>query len=141
VYFSGAGEIDTGRVASFLAADLALEPLWDLFARLILQSHVNGLAPKNDPSVLAAFTAEEVAQLASLTELATETFATSDRAGAVTRLINEQKRNDIQQSIAMLKRQVQIAATQSPQDVPRYLSEVMVLTQNLSALERSSAGL
>ncbi len=137
VFFAGAGEIDTGRVASFLDANLALEPLWDLFARLILQSHVNGIPPKMDPSVLAAFTAEEVAQLSCLTETAPESFATTDRAGAVARLINEQKRNDIRQSITMLKRQVQIAATQSPLDVPRYLSEVMVLTQNLSALERS----
>jgi DNA primase len=136
IYFAEAGEIDPGKVDSFIAKELALEPLWELFSRKVTQSYQKGLSPRNDPLVLAAFSPEEVTVLASLTDMAPASFATSDRNGSIDRLITEQSRNNIKQSIALLKRQVQIAVSQSPQDVPKFLSEVMILSQNLASLDR-----
>ena len=78
--------------------------------------------------------------LAAVTELSPDSFATDDRKRSLERLILEQKKANIQQSIALLKRQVQLASGQSPQDVPGFLAEVMALTQILSALDRSLSG-
>lgn len=136
VYFSEAGEIDPGKFEAFMAKELALEPLWELFSLQIAQSYAKGFAPRNDPMVLAAFSPDEVLVLASLTDMAPQSFATLDRNKSIDSLITEQSRNNIKQSIALLKRQVQIAASQSPQDVPKFLAEVMALSQNLAQLDR-----
>ena len=136
VYFAEAGEIEPGKVDSFMSKELALEPLWELFSRQVAQSYAQGHSPKNDPMVLAAFSPEEVAVLASLTEMAAASFETADRNKSIDTLITEQSRNNIKQSITLLKRQVQIAASQSPQDVPKFLAEVMALSQNLASLDR-----
>ena len=136
VYFAEAGEIDPGKVDSFMSKELALEPLWELFSRQVAQSYAQGKSPKNDPMVLAAFSPDEVSVLASLTEMPAASFGTVDRNKSIDTLITEQSRNNIKQSIALLKRQVQIAASQSPQDVPKFLAEVMALSQNLASLDR-----
>jgi len=136
LYFAAPGEIDAGKVESFMARELPLEPLWHLFGRQMLKSHANGLSPAQDPALLASFSPEEMAPLEGITGMSPELFATKDRNRSLDRLIIEQKRQNIQQAIALLKRQVQIAATQSPDQVPSFLSEVMALTQSLTALER-----
>jgi hypothetical protein len=117
-----------------------LEPLWEQFARQVIQCHVEGVVPRENPALLAAYSPEEAQILAAITDLSPDTFATEDRRRSLEKLILEQKRANIQQSIALLKRQVQVASSQSPQDVPGFLAEVMALTQSLSALERSLSG-
>lgn len=139
VFFAKPGEIDVTKVEAFVAKELVLEPLWDQFARQIAQSYAQGRAPKDDPEILAQFSPEETTVLAAVTEMPADSFATADRNRALETLIIEQKRSNIQQSIALLKRQVQIAASQSPEDVPGYLAEVMTLTSSLTALDRSLA--
>lgn len=139
IYFAQPGEIEAGKVEKFVVKELQLEPLWEQFAKQIAQSYEKGLSPKDDPTVMAAFSAEEVVVLGAITELPSESFATLDRNKSVERLIIEQKRSNIQQSIALLKRQVQIASSQSPQDVSGFLAEVMELTKSLSALDRTLA--
>jgi DNA primase len=136
IYFAEIGEIEAGKVDEFMAKELALEPLWDLFSRQVAQSYARGFSPKNDPMVLAAFSPDEVSVLAILTDMPPASFATIDRNKSIDTLITEQSRNNIKQSIALLKRQVQIAASQSPQDVPKFLAEVMALSQNLAFLDR-----
>jgi hypothetical protein len=42
--------------------------------------------------------------------------------------------------MAILKRQLQIAATQSPQDVPGYLQEMKSLSQELQTIDRGVSG-
>ncbi|MCX6123294.1 MAG: DNA primase [Proteobacteria bacterium] len=137
IYFAEPGSIDTGKVETFLAKELPLEPLWEHFAKQISQSYAQGLSPRHDPNVLASFSAEEVAVLNLITGVAPESFTSTDRNKSVERLICEQKRNNIQQSIGLLKRQVQIASAQSPQDVPKFLEEVMSLNKTLSELNRT----
>lgn len=85
---------------------------------------------------MSDFTAEEVGVIESITGLSSETFQTKDRGKALQRLILEQKRQNIQQSISLLKRQVQVAAAHSPGDVPSFINEVVALTQSLASLER-----
>ena len=137
LYFAQAGEIDAGKVEAFVAKELVLEPLWDHFARQIAQSYEKGLSPREDPAVMAAFSPDEAIVLGAITETPLESFATADRKKSIERLIIEQKRNNIQQSISLLKRQVQIASSQSPQDVSGFLSEVMALTSSLTVLDRT----
>ena len=137
LYFAQAGEIDAGKVEAFVAKELVLEPLWDHFARQIAQSYEKGLSPREDPGVMAAFSPDEAIVLGAITEMPLESFATADRKKSIERLIIEQKRHNIQQSISLLKRQVQIASSQSPQDVSGFLSEVMALTSSLTVLDRT----
>ncbi len=140
LYFATSGDIDPGVVGGFVSKELMLEPLWEQFARQVIQCHVEGVAPRENPALLAAYSPEEAQILAAITDLSPDTFATEDRRRSLEKLILEQKRANIQQSIALLKRQVQVASSQSPQDVPGFLAEVMALTQSLSALERSLSG-
>jgi DNA primase len=137
LYFARPGEIDHGKVVAFIGKELPLEPLWELFARQIAHSYAQGHLPAEHPEVLAAFTPEEVVVLGAITELDPRSFAISDRNKSIERLIMEQKRRNMQQSISLLKRQVQVAATQSPQEVSVYLAEVASLNQALTALEKS----
>jgi DNA primase len=141
LYFARPGEVEHGKVVAFISKELPLEPLWELFARQIAQSYAQGQSPCEDPEVLAAFTPEEVVILGAITGLDPRSFAIVDRNKSIERLIMEQKRRNIQQSIAVLKRQVQVAATQSPQEVSVYLAEVASLNQALTALEKSMVNL
>ena len=137
IYFAGTGEIDPGATGAFIAKELMLEPLWDQFAKQVVQCHALGELPREKSDFLAPYSPEEVQILAAVTELSPDSFATENRKKSLERLILEQKRSNIQQSIALLKRQVQLASAQSPQEVPGFLAEVMSLTQSLSALDRS----
>ncbi len=141
LYFARPGELEHGKVSSFMAKELPLEPLWELFSRQIAHSYAQGLSPVEDASVLAAFTPEEVVALGAITGLAPQSFATSDRNKSIDSLIMEQKRRNIQQSISLLKRQVQVAVTQSPTEVPALLAEVKSLSQALTSLERAITAL
>jgi DNA primase len=136
-YFGRPGELDHGKLMAFIEKDLQLEPLWDQFSRQLVHSYSEGLAPTENPEVLAAFAPNEVTALGAITQLDARLFATSDRSRSIERLMLEQKRRHVQQSISLLKRQVQVAATQSPQDVATYLTEVASLNQALMAIEKS----
>ncbi|MEI6835054.1 MAG: hypothetical protein WCL28_13790, partial [bacterium] len=97
-------------------------------------------SPYSDPLWRADFTPEEDVALEAITALRAETFLSKDRGRALERLILEQKRQNIQQAIAVLKRQVQVATAQSPDEVPSFIKEVMALTQSLTAVERQISG-
>lgn len=140
IYFAKSEELDPGVIGSFVSKELMLEPLWEQFARHVVQCHADGVAPREKTTFLSAYSSEEAQVLSAVTELSPDSFATDDRRRSLDRLILEQKRANIQQSIALLKRQVQMASTQSPQDVPGFLAEVMALTQSLTALDRSLGG-
>ncbi len=140
LFFAEAGEIDCAKVATFIEKELALEPLWQRFAERLVTAHVNHLSPNSDSLWRADFTPEEDVALEAITALRAETFLSKDRNRALERLILEQKRQNIQQAIAVLKRQVQVATAQSPDEVPSFIKEVMALTQSLTAVERQISG-
>jgi DNA primase len=141
LFFARPGDIDYGKVSKFIGQDLNMEPLWENFARHVGSSYANGRSPHEHLSeILAAFSAEEIAALAAVTELAPEKFSSSDRGAAIDVLMAEHRRRNIQQSMAILKRQLQIAATQSPQDVPGYLQEMKSLSQELQTIDRGVSG-
>jgi len=140
LFFAEAGEIDCGKIATFIEKELSLEPLWQRFAERLIAAHASQTSPKAEPSWRAHFTSEEDLALEAITALKAETFFSKDRSRALERLILEQKRQNIQQAIAVLKRQVQVATAQSPDEVPSFIKEVMALTQSLTAVERQISG-
>jgi DNA primase len=136
LYFALPGEVGADKILEFIKRELALEPLWQRFAETIISIHIRGLSPQSKSQWMSEFTAEEVGVIEGLTGLSSETFQTKDRGKALQRLILEQKRQNIQQSISLLKRQVQVAAAHSPGEVPSFINEVVALTQSLASLER-----
>lgn len=136
LYFALPGEVGADEILGFIKRELALEPLWQRFAEAIISIHIRGLSPQSESQWMSEFTPEEVVVLEGMTALNSETFQTKDRGKALQRLILEQKRQNIQQSISLLKRQVQVAAAHSPGDVPSFINEVVALTQSLASLER-----
>ncbi len=136
LYFALPGEVGAEKILEFIKRELALEPLWHRFAETIISIHIKGLAPHSATQWMSEFTAEEVGVIEGITGLSSQTFQTKDRGKALQRLILEQKRQNIQQSISLLKRQVQVAAAHAPGDVPSFINEVVALTQSLAALER-----
>jgi DNA primase len=136
LYFALPGEVGAEKILEFIKRELALEPLWHRFAETIISIHIKGLAPRSATQWMSEFTAEEVGVIEGITGLSSQTFQTKDRGKALQRLILEQKRQNIQQSISLLKRQVQVAAAHAPGDVPSFINEVVALTQSLASLER-----
>jgi DNA primase len=136
LYFALPGEVGADEILGFIKRELALEPLWQRFAETIISIHIRGLSPQSESQWMSEFTPEEVVVLEGMTALDSETFQTKDRGKALQRLILEQKRQNIQQSISLLKRQVQVAAAHAPGDVPSFINEVVALTQSLASLER-----
>ncbi len=136
LYFALPGEVGAEKILEFIKRELALEPLWHRFAETIISIHIKGLAPHSATQWMSEFTAEEVGVIEGITGLSSQTFQTKDRGKALQRLILEQKRQNIQQSISLLKRQVQVAAAHAPGDVPSFINEVVALTQSLASLER-----
>jgi DNA primase len=134
LYFAKDGELDVGLVSAFVAKELMLEPLWEQFAKHMIQCHGEGLAPTSRRDFLSCYSPEEVRVLAAIVDLSAESFASGDRKKSLETLIIAQKRLNIQQSISLLKRQVQLASVQAPEQVPGFLAEVMALTKTLSAL-------
>jgi DNA primase len=139
LFFAEAGEIDCVKVSAFIEKELSLEPLWQRFAEKLLEFHSKEVSPKSDGQWRSGFTSEEDVALEALTSMKSETFLSKDRNRSLERLICEQKRQNIQQAIAVLKRQVQVATSQAPDQVPVFLREVMALTQSLTAIERQLA--
>lgn len=140
LFFADEGEIDHERISVFIDKELSLEPLWQRFADEMISCHKRNLCPKVEAVWRANFTTEEEQAIQAITFLRPETFLSKDRRRALERLMLEQKRQNIQHAIAVLKRQVQVASAQSPDDIPSFIKEVMALTQNLSAIERQIAG-
>jgi DNA primase len=136
LYFALPGEVGADKILEFIKRELALEPLWQRFAETIISIHIRGLSPQSESQWMSEFTAEEVGVVEGITGLSSLTFQTKDRGKALQRLILEQKRQNIQQSISLLKRQVQVAAAHSPGEVPSFINEVVALTQSLASLER-----
>jgi len=136
LYFALPGEVGADKILEFIKRELALEPLWQRFAETIISIHIRGLSPQSESQWMSEFTAEEVGVIEGITGLSSQTFQTKDRGKALQRLILEQKRQNIQQSISLLKRQVQVAAAHSPGEVPSFINEVVALTQSLASLER-----
>jgi hypothetical protein len=136
LYFALPGEVGAEKILEFIKRELALEPLWHRFAETIISIHIKGLAPHSATQWMSEFTAEEVGVIEGITGLSSQTFQTKDRGKALQRLILEQKRQNIQHSISLLKRQVQVAAAHAPGDVPSFINEVVALTQSLASLER-----
>ena len=140
LFFAEVGEINCEKVATFIESELSLEPLWQRFAEHLITCHKNHLSPKTEPVWRADFTPEEDLELEVITALRAETFLSKDRNRALERLMLEQKRQNIQRAIAVLKRQVQVATAQAPDEVPSFIKEVMALTQSLTAIERQISG-
>lgn len=140
LFFADEGEIDHEKISIFIGKELSLEPLWQRFADELISCHKRNLSPKVEAVWRANFTTEEEQAIQAITFLRPESFLSKDRRRALERLMLEQKRQNIQQAIAVLKRQVQVASAQSPDDIPSFIKEVMALTQNLSAIERQIAG-
>ena len=136
LYFSSPGEVDLSQVSEFIKQELALEPLWQRFLQNITACLAKGINPQAEISWRSDFTPEEDAALELITSLKPETFLTKDRNRAILRLVLEQKRQNIQRSIALLKRQVQVASAQASEDVEGYIKEVVALTQSLTMIER-----
>ena len=140
LYFAADGEVDCGKITDFMRNELSFEPLWNHFAKMLVHSHGRGLSPSSDPELKLGFSPEEASALEAITSLSPDSFLTRDRNKSLERLVIEQKRQNIQQSIALLKRRVQVAATQAPDEVPGFLNEVIALTQQLTGLERQLSG-
>lgn len=139
LYFATPGEVDLAQVAEFTKKELALEPLWQRFLENLTTSLAKGINPQTESSWRADFTPEEDSALDVITSLKAETFLTKDRSRAILRLMLEQKRQNIQRSIALLKRQVQVASAQASEDVESFIKEVVALTQSLTTIERQIA--
>jgi DNA primase len=138
LFFAEPGEIDFGKIGTFLFRELSLEPLWENFARQLGRCYEEGEAPyKCLSKLMTDFSPEEVAALCPITELEPEKFASHERTHAVELLISEHKRRNIQQSMTILKRQLQISMTQNPQEAVQFLQEMKSLSQQLQVLEKS----
>lgn len=134
LYFAQPGELDLSKANNFMALDVNLESLWELFGKRCLEILANGICPKESESFLSVFSHEDLPDLAQITEADPKSFHSDARSVVFNGLLNEQKRIQIQDSIKQLKQQVIWAESHEPADVPKYLAEVSSLTKELSKI-------
>ncbi|MCX6116562.1 MAG: DNA primase [Proteobacteria bacterium] len=140
LFHSHPGELELSAVQDCLKKQMDLEPLWDQFAKILIEILEQKKSPRDClDAIVSNFTIDEQRVLEKILLTDPQLFETSDRPANLKILALEFRRVALQRSISSMKQQVSLVGATDHSLVPDLLRHIMTLNKALSDLNRPTS--